>query len=1154
VNYQFQTGGSPASSADNNDLDGLRAALLDSLESLAETLLGKPSIRKPRSWRWGRKGSLALELHGRKRGSWKSYETDEGGGPFQLIMYARRCSLVEAIDWAREWTGSRPALDDAALRERMRKQAEVEAKKAGDEGSRIAHARRLWEGASAVAGTVADLYLTGTRGIPRPATGWPDAVRFHYQTCSLILAATMPDGAVQAVQRVYLTSLALKISEEAAKQRKLPQSAKRSNGVLAGVAVRLPGAIDGPLLLAEGPETGLSVWAATGHETWIALGTLANLVVPSGRTVVVCRDDDKRFSPTDRKLTKTIQEWRKAGIDIRVATPWPERRHDKSDFNDAMKVGGPAEVKARIDAVLTPIGPGRPRLPMTEARQALDSAMSRFFDVAEAHDLKRKTAPPVHAMRVDVGTGKSRAARQRAAKVLAGMRARGDKRTVVFAVPTHKLADEQASEFERLPEAAEARRLVRCKTRSKRAIKAKAHVRNFWNDISGRVAVRLEPAPLKVAIWRGREAPDPTAPGETMCRDIERVRDAQTARVSVQSAVCKRKLEDDSFITCPFFDVCGYQRQRERKADLWIVAHEMLFTQKPAAIGKVAAVIVDESAWQDGLEGVNGEPITLALDTLQATDKVPGDPISTDRLIFLRRRLYDALHQMSDGPVIREIADIGCEAAAEAHKIEWMRKVDPGMHPGMTAAERKAAVKAAEGNRTIFRLAMLWHAVETLVADDGPETSGWAELALEHDAKGSVRVVRLKGRKRVREGWQAPTLLIDAILDLDLVRPFWPQAELTADVAAATPHQRVSQVVDVSFSKRRLVARDDAPEEDQKRRSRKCRDLHAFLATIGRDYAPYRVLVVAQQAIEQILPTVGLLPPNIELAHHNAVAGRDEWKDVACLTVVGRTAPPPGDVERLAEALTGRVVPIRIDWYSRACITRELADGVILEAEADRHSDPIAEAIRWQICEGELVQIIGRARGVNRTEANPVDVLVLTDVPLPMPVGETLFASDLTPTPVELMLSAGGIAFENPTDAAAAYPSLWDNREAAKKALQRFSLSQSLGTNPYKYLLIRKCPQPRGERDPYLRRVEYQVAKPGGRLSTAWYDPALIRDPAAELAKLLGPLSWCHVIAGETIMDRDASHEPAPDWSTGEFSPKVEFPWRSGPSSDGNFC
>jgi hypothetical protein len=61
----------------------------------------------------------------------------------------------------------------------------------------------------------------------------------------------------------------------------------------------------------------------------------------------------------------------------------------------------------------------------------------------------------------------------------------------------------------------------------------------------------------------------------------------------------------------------------------------------------------------------------------------------------------------------------------------------------------------------------------------------------------------------------------------------------------------------------------------------------------------------------------------------------------------------------------------------------------ILAAEVDRHPDPICEAVRWHICEGELVQIIGRARGINRTEADPVDVLVMTDAPLPLPLSET---------------------------------------------------------------------------------------------------------------------------------------------------------------------
>jgi putative DNA primase/helicase len=64
--------------------------------------------------------------------------------------------------------------------------------------------------------------------------------------------------------------------------------------------------------------------------------------------------------------------------------------------------------------------------------------------------------------------------------------------------------------------------------------------------------------------------------------------------------------------------------------------------------------------------------------------------------------------------------------------------------------------------------------------------------------------------------------------------------------------------------------------------------------------------------------------------------------------------------------------------YKRHAATRDTVDGPVL-TEVERHPHPIAEAIRWQIREGEVVQAIGRARGVNRTAANPVDVLVMTD-------------------------------------------------------------------------------------------------------------------------------------------------------------------------------
>ena len=64
----------------NTDLNRVRDELVAGLEAFAETLLGPPSLRKPRTWRWGKQGSLVLEVHGRKRGAWHSKESEQGGG------------------------------------------------------------------------------------------------------------------------------------------------------------------------------------------------------------------------------------------------------------------------------------------------------------------------------------------------------------------------------------------------------------------------------------------------------------------------------------------------------------------------------------------------------------------------------------------------------------------------------------------------------------------------------------------------------------------------------------------------------------------------------------------------------------------------------------------------------------------------------------------------------------------------------------------------------------------------------------------------------------------------------------------------------------------------------------------------------------------
>lgn len=530
-------------------------------------------------------------------------------------------------------------------------------------------------------------------------------------------------------------------------------------------------------------------------------------------------------------------------------------------------------------------------------------------------------------------------------------------------------------------------------------------------------------------------------------------------------------------------------------------------------LGHVAVAVVDESAWPAGLSGTEKEPTTLSLDSLEAGDTVPDDPVAGQRLRFLRGMASEALRGAGDGPVLRAaMKEAGMTAmlAGEARTLEWRRKVDPGMEPAMPAAERRAAARAAEGNWTINRLSMFWQAIEALVQDGGPDASGWAALARADTPEGQVRVLHLKGRQPIRDGWQAPTLIIDAILNIDLVRPIWPTVELVADVAAETPHQRIRQVVDRSYSKAHLDARDAPDETKRRKRTRHLRNLNATLATIGRSYAPSRTLVVTQKAIEEALPHIGVLPPSVVVAHHNNIAGRDEWGDVAALVVVGRTAPSPRSVERIAEALTGAAVPPQAGWYPRVASGREMADGRVIPAEVDRHPDPVCEAVRWHICEGELVQIIGRGRGVNRKAGNPVDVLVLTDAPLPLPLDGILDAADLNPSPMELMLGTGGIAFENATDAATAYSQFWSDREAAKKARARAAAVQ-MGTLWYKRLSIPKCPHLASPEPVRLRRVDYQ--RSGARLSrsVAWYDPAVVTDPPMALVMALGLVSWCSV-------------------------------------------
>ena len=64
--------------------------------AVAERLLGEPSSRSAREWRWRGKGSFRLKLD---TGTWSDFEAGDGGGVLALVMREERVDKAGALAW-----------------------------------------------------------------------------------------------------------------------------------------------------------------------------------------------------------------------------------------------------------------------------------------------------------------------------------------------------------------------------------------------------------------------------------------------------------------------------------------------------------------------------------------------------------------------------------------------------------------------------------------------------------------------------------------------------------------------------------------------------------------------------------------------------------------------------------------------------------------------------------------------------------------------------------------------------------------------------------------------------------------------------------------------------------------------------------------------
>jgi putative DNA primase/helicase len=164
----------------------------------------------------------------------------------------------------------------------------------------------------------------------------------------------------------------------------------------------------------------------------------------------------------------------------------------------------------------------------------------------------------------------------------------------------------------------------------------------------------------------------------------------------------------------------------------------------------------------------------------------------------------------------------------------------------------------------------------------------------------------------------------------------------------------------------------------------------------------------------------------------------------------------------------------------------------------ETHADPIAEAVRWSICEGELIQAMGRGRGVNRSAETVLEIDLMTDVVLPVTVDALVPWSQIRPARRDLMTLAG-IVLENAADMATCFPELWLTAAAARQDRSR-SVTNCYYRDLYNSQMSHSSVV-----------VTYRPSGPGHRSRSARVDLALIPDPEAWLTNRLGPLAQCDI-------------------------------------------
>ncbi len=683
------------------------------------------------------------------------------------------------------------------------------------------------------------------------------------------------------------------------------------------------------------------------------------------------------------------------------------------------------------------------------ARRRLDNLIRNFcagvtgWWMREPDNEGATAAPPRLGLRATVGLGKSTITRAVLPEMQRNLKQAGRPHRVLFVTPSHALAEEAAE---------------------------------TWRAVG-----------QNVAVLRGYERTDP-ATGAPMCRDIDAVRIAIQGGEKVPPTCCKRTLENK----CRFFQGCLRKRNEVdvQHADIVLAPYDVLFLPGTSGLQDLALVVVDEGCWQRAYE-VDASFTTENLRTALLSGRSSGHLGKVAQASMnaneaaRRRRLIEAFEANPPGALrLSSLRDAGLtqEDCVEAVGFEARRLEGIGLRPAADGATRNRAAAIAARNDEARRLRRLWHRLERLFAEE-VETAPDIQV-LPPDPESGNRSIRIARRFELADTVAGlPILHLDATLRPRLAQAILPGMSCET-IEAAAPHMHLT-LVQGRFSKSAICPESAATEDDARARQRRLDEVVTHVDWRARVMAPGRTLIITHKSIETAFS--GL--PGVDVAHFNAIAGLDAYKDVAQLIVIGRPLPGSAALDIIAGGLFGEHIDGE---YENKLIGLPMRSGKTASIRAIRHSNKTGELLRAAICDDEILQAIGRGRGVNRTAQTPLQVIVMADVALPLPHDRILHWEIERPDILQKMLLAG-IATDSPGDAAALHPELFGNEKQAQKALERDGFKRQSPIGTYKEMS--------------LKSAAYRRPGRGRGWQRAWWIDGDVDAARKTLETAMGPLA-----------------------------------------------